>query len=373
MAGNIARRSDGKWRARYRDAAGREHARHFPRKIDAVRWLASVEIARARGEWVDPRRARVTVAEWAGEWLAAQVQLKASTRQRYELALNRHIGPTWGRVPLASVSFADVSAWVQALGAAGLSASTVRQAHRVLSLMLDYAVRDGRLVRNPAVGVRLPRVNRSEPVFLNHGQVAELVEACEPYGLLVEFLAYTGLRWGEATALRVHRLDLLRRRVHVAVAFVEVGGRLIEGTPKTHQARWVPIPRFLAGRLAQHVGGRGAGDLVFTTPSGAPLRNSNFRHQCWDRAVGRCGLSGLRVHDLRHTAASLSVAAGANVKAVQRMLGHASAAMTLDVYAGLFTDDLEEVAEGLDRARFRADRGLDADRRADSGRANDIA
>ena len=89
--------------------------------------------------------------------------------------------------------------------------------------------------------------------------------------------------------------------------------------------------------------------------------------------MGRLGLSGLRVHDLRHTAASLAVSAGANVKAVQRMLGHASVAMTLDVYAGLFSDELDEVAEGLDRARFRANRGLDADWRADSGGANDIA
>ncbi|MGH9117913.1 MAG: tyrosine-type recombinase/integrase [Acidimicrobiales bacterium] len=213
----------------------------------------------------------------------------------------------------------------------------------------------------------MPRVQRREPVFLSHAQVAGLVEACGFYGLIVEFLAYTGLRWGEATALRVARVDLLRRRVHVAVAFVEVGGRLVEGTPKTHQARWVPLPRFLVAKLTEHMTSMVVvGDLVFTTTTGARLRNSNFHDQCWDQAVASCGLLGLRVHDLRHTAASLAVAAGANVKAVQRMLGHASAAMTLDVYAGLFSDDLDEVAEGLDRARSQFERGLSADWPAES-------
>jgi integrase len=122
----------------------------------------------------------------------------------------------------------------------------------------------------------------------------------------------------------------------------------------------------LVVKLSEHIRGRGPGDLVFTTATGARLRNSNFHDQCWDEAVARCGLSGLRVHDLRHTAASLAVAAGANVKAVQRMLGHASAAMTLDVYAGLFNDDLDEVAEGLDRAKARSERGLGADWSGDS-------
>jgi integrase len=361
MAGSVARRPNGKWRARYRDARGREHARHFARKVDATRWLASIETARARGEWVDPRRAHVRVGEWAEAWLAGQVQLKPSTKERYELLVRGQILPWWERVPLASVSYADVSMWVQQLSASGLAASTVRQAHRVLSLMLAHAMRDGRLTRNPAEGVRLPRVHRNEPVFLTHAQVAELVEACDPYGLLVEFLAYTGLRWGEATALRVPRVDLLRRRVHVAVAFTEVSGRLIEGTPKSHQARWVPLPRFLVVKLAAHMQGLAPDDLVFTTSTGARLRNSNFHDHCWDTAVARCGLAGLRVHDLRHTAASLAVAAGANVKAVQRMLGHASAAMTLDIYAGLFSDDLDEVAEGLDRAKARSERGLSAD------------
>src|SRR5262245_23657684 len=156
------------------------------------------------------------------------------------------------------------------------------------------------------------------------------------------------------SALRVGNLDLLRRRMRITSAFVEVRGKLVEGTPKTHQMRTVPLPRFLVDKLAAPVEGKGRDELVFSTPGGTPLRNTNFRRRHWDKAVAAAGLDGLTPHDLRHTAASLAVAAGANVKAVQRMLGHASATMTLDVYAGLFGDDLDTVADLLDAAARRA-------------------
>jgi integrase len=352
--GSIDRRPNGRWRARYRDGLGRQHSQHFDRKLDARRWLATVDVARSRGEWVDPGMARMPVGVWGAVWLDSQVQLKPSTRARYGLALERHILPTWERVPLALVSYSDVAAWVADLVGSGLAPATVRYAHRVFSLSLTHAVRAGRLVRNPAEGVPLPRVVKKAPVFLDHGQVAELAGECEPFGLLVRFLAYTGLRWGEATALRVDRLDLLRRRVTVATAFVSVGGQLVEGTPKSHRSREVPVPRFLARELGEHVEGLGPKSLVFSTATGAPLRSSNFRQRYWLDAVAACGLDGLRVHDLRHTAASLAVKSGANPKVVQQMLGHASAAMTLDVYAGLFDADLDDVAARLDEAVERA-------------------
>jgi site-specific recombinase XerD len=110
--------------------------------------------------------------------------------------------------------------------------------------------------------------------------------------------------------------------------------------------------------------GRGPDQLLFTAPGGGVLRNTNFRSRVFTKAKADLGLGTLRIHDLRHTAATLAVAAGANVKVVQRMLGHASAAMTLDVYAGLFTDDLDSVAERLDAAAAQS--------RADSLRTADV-
>lgn len=348
---SVKKRPDGKWRARYRDPSGKEHARHFDRKVDAERWLAGVETAKARGEWVDPARARITVEDWSQRWTGTLGQLKQTTRARYAGLLRRQVLPRWGRTPLSAVSHADVATWITELSADGLSASSVRQAYRVLSLMLDLAVKDNRIVRNPAKGMRLPPARIPDKLFLDHRQVDALATACgETDGLVIYTLAYTGLRWGELAALRVRRVNLLRRRLEVAESVTEVEGHLVFDTPKSHQCRSVPIPRFLADALAQHLAGKGPDDLVFTARGGGVLRNNNFRRDVFDQAAIDAGLPGLTPHELRHTAASLAVAAGANVKAVQRMLGHASAAMTLDVYAGLFADDLDALADRLDQA-----------------------
>jgi integrase len=224
----------------------------------------------------------------------------------------------------------------------------VRYIHRVFSLMLDLAVQDGRVARNAARGVRLPKLAKTEKRFLTHDQVRNLADAAGPYRLVVLLLAYCGLRWGELAALRVRRVDLMRCRLTVAEALTEVRGRLVWRTPKSHQVRSVPIPRFLVDELMAHLAGRDPDALVVLGPRGGVLRNLNFRRDHFDPAATAAGLNGMTPHELRHTAASLAVAAGANVKAVQRMLGHASAAMTLDVYAGLFDDDLDGVADRMD-------------------------
>ncbi len=168
--GNVQKRENGRWRARYRDPSGRERARHFTRKIDAERWLVSMESTKHRGEWVDPAMSRITVGDWSTRWLQGQSQLKPQTRERYRNIVRVQILPEWERVRLSAISHADVVAWVAKLVADGYAASTVRQVHRVLSLMLDLAVRDGRLPRNPATGVRLPRAAKGEPVFLTHSR-----------------------------------------------------------------------------------------------------------------------------------------------------------------------------------------------------------
>lgn len=352
MASVEKRTRDGRtsWQARWRDPAGRQRKRTFPRKSDAEQYLTGVEHSVLVGAYVDPSRSLVTVGAWAAQWLAGQVQLKASTRYRYESLLRCQVLPTWERVPLAKVSHADVTAWVSRLSASGLSPATVRQAYRVLSLVLALAVRDDRLSRNPADGAPLPRVVTAPRRFLTHEQVSALAAATGQHALAVRVLAYCGLRFGELAALRVSRVDLMRRRVEIVESVTEVNGRAVFGTPKSHQGRSVPVPRFLVDELAEHVAGKAPTDLVFCSPAGGVLRVGNFRRRCFDRAAHEVGLAGLTPHELRHTAASLAIASGASVKGVQRMLGHASAAMTLDVYSGLFDDDLDAVADRLDAA-----------------------
>ena len=176
------------------------------------------------------------------------------------------------------------------------------------------------------------------------------------------FLAYTGLRWGEMAALKVGRLDMLRRRSEVAEAVSAPRGELVWSTPKSHSSRSVPFPEFLAASLARRCEGKRRGELVSVGPDGGVLRSGNFRRRQFATAVKAWQSSDLDFpdmspHDLRHTAASLAVSSGAKVKAVQRMLGHASAAMTLDVYADLFDDDLDAVAVALNLGAADSDVG----------------
>ncbi|WP_120339237.1 tyrosine-type recombinase/integrase [Cryobacterium soli] len=272
--------------------------------------------------------------------------------------------PTWGRVAIGDIRHTAVQAWVSSLTAgtgeaAGKVATTVLRAYGVLAAILDAAVKDRRLHSNPARGVALPRKTGKARVYLSHDQVQLLADNAGRHATLVLTLAYTGLRWGEATGLRLKHLDALRRRVRVQENAVNVGGHVIVGTPKSHEARSVPYPEFLTNPLALQCEGKSHDALVFGTglvhqaqPDG---RRGWFvaavaKAQLVDEAFPR-----VTIHDLRHTAASLAVSSGANVKAVQRMLGHASAAMTLDTYADLFDDDLDAVSVALDNAKRVSD------------------
>jgi len=351
---NVAKRPDGRWRARYRGPDGKEFAKHFARKVDAERWLTEQRSKLNRGEWVDPALGQVTVRDWAPIWLASKSGLKPTTRRTYEQVYRVHIEPRWGSYPLSRITYADVVTWVAELTGRGLSPSRTGHALLVVKQLLDLAVLDGRIGRNVAAAVKAPRQRKGEQRFLTHGQVTALAEECgdrwPQYRVLVLVLAYTGLRWGEVRALRVKRLDLMRGRLEVSENLPEGSSEAELVAPKSHRRRVVPLPRFVVDELAAVVAGRGANDLVFTNPAGTRLDNSNFRRDALDPAVRALGLAPFTPHNFRDTAASLAVSAGANVKAVQRALGHASAAMTLDLYAGLFSEDRDQVAERLHAA-----------------------
>jgi integrase len=191
----------------------------------------------------------------------------------------------------------------------------------------------------------LPTWERVPLSRINHDRLTEWIGTMITAG--IGLLAYTGLRWGEATALQVRDVDLGRRRLDVRRAFADIGGKLIEGTPKTHQARTVPLSPRLCRELEPYVLGRDRDALVFTTATGGPLRKSNFRGRVWAPAVRAAGLEGLTPHGLRHTAASLYIAAGTPPKVVQRILGHASITITLDLYGHLCPDEMDTWATKL--------------------------
>jgi integrase len=344
-----------RWRVRYRDPAGRERAKSFARRRDAERFLQHAEADKLRGQWVDPKQGRTTVGELAERWYATTVTLKAKTREDYRSLLHNHVLPAFGGRAVASLDTLAVRSWLAGLVSGGLSPSRAKHAYYVLYAVLEAAIQAGALVRNPATGVRPPRSHSREMHFLSAAEVERLAEAIvPPYGVLVRFAAYTGLRAGEIAALRVKRLDLLRGTVRVVEAASEVGGRLIAGPTKTHAERTVRLPRFLRDELAAYLASppRDRDAFVFTAPKGGPLRHHNFYQRQFCPALVRAGLPAqIRFHDLRHTCASLLIAQGAHPKAIQAHLGHSSIQVTMDRYGHLFPDALEHLADRLDAAR----------------------
>jgi integrase len=352
--GAIDRRDNGRYRARYEGPDLRWHSRTFDRKIDAERWLTDQLAKTNRGQWVDPTAGLVAFAGYAWAWLEAKSRIKEKTREGYRSLLESRILPTFGRARLAAIDRSMIGSWVRAMTDEGLSSSRIRQAHQCLAAILEQAVDDGLVGRNPARRVELPRLREPDHRYLTAEQVARLAEAMPDveHRTLVYVLAYGGLRWGEMAALRRGRIEVLRRRLEIKEAVAEISGRLSFGSPKTYQTRMVHLPAFVAEMLGHHLESVSddAEALVFTAPRGGPLRYSNARTAIWNPARARAGddLADITPHHLRHTCASLMRAAGADVKAIQQQLGHRSAIVTLNTYTHLFEGDLDEVMDRLE-------------------------
>ncbi|MBM4554168.1 tyrosine-type recombinase/integrase [Rhodococcus hoagii] len=381
-----ARHGVGKqWTARYVDDKGREVSKGFDTKRAAQAHLREQSAALTRGDYIAPERGAMTFDALAELWKTGLTSRSASTARSYESVLDTHILPRWRGVKLADIEHGDLATWIAGLTTErGLSPSTVKKCHVITRMILDLAVRDGRMPRNPCDGVPLPRARRASQRFLSRDELARLVSAAdhlagerdraqragkrvEPVGierddkgrnvipaadssldgLMVRTLAATGIRWGELAGLRITCVDLDKRRMTIRASVSEVGGALVWSDTKNHTARSVAFPSSLVEPLREQIGDRADDELVFPSRSGEPIRNPAWSKRVFRPAVELAQLTPLTPHDLRDTYASLAIRAGASVKDVQRQLGHASAAMTLDVYSGLFEDGLDAVADAL--------------------------
>lgn len=348
-----------RWRAVWTDA-GSEKVRHFETKVAAEDHLTWVRHNQRSGTYIDAELGRVFIRDIMDDWFATLVHYKASTLSTARSDVSATIIPAWGDWILADVTRADVQRWVSRMDKA---ARTVETIHGRFLSFLAWCVDEGRITKNPAKGVNLPKGKKRKHQFLTVEQVTALADAIAPrYKGLVWVLATTGLRMGELCELRMSDVDVRRRRITIARSVVFVGGEAVLDTPKSGHARTVPVTWKALDYLVADAEGKKFDDLVFTTVRGKQIRANNFKRRDFDAAVAEVNAeavkvpggvvvpAGLWVHDLRHTAASWAVQSGASVKSVQRMLGHATAAMTLDVYAGLFDQDLDDVAvrmEGL--------------------------
>jgi integrase len=340
--------------------------------------LATLGAARAfQGSMRDPakqqqarqlERGRVLLADYFPEWLERRRNLTPSTHLRYEGVGRNYITPSpLGHLRVSAITRDDVEDWISAMVREGVSAPTIDKAYRTLRACLETAVMEGKATANPAKRIQTPDADDREPFYLSAEQVDAVANAV-PFRdrALVFFLAYTGARIGEATALRVRSLDLVRGVVTISENSPEVGGRKIESAKtKTKSVRSVTLPGQLIVELAQHLEAfvpREAGAhldpnvYVFTGERGSQIRQNNWRSRVFQPACQRAGIIRVgrdgepevpRVHDLRHTAASLAAKSGFSLHEVKEMLGHSTITTTSDLYLHLFEDSKREKADQL--------------------------
>lgn len=320
----------------------------FERKADAERYRQDLELRERQGDSLDPRAGDIPFGDIASRWLDGMrpPMTTLGTYTRYDTSLRCQVYPTFQNVPISRISHSDVQTWVTDLAASGLSRSTILKAYLNLNQVLDYAVADGMIPRVKTRKVKMPpETPKPRKHYLTDADLVRLAYASTaPEHILM--LGYCGMRFGESIALDVRDLDFQARRIEIRKSWSEVKGHLTPGSTKTHRRRSVPMPATIAEMLREHT--RGRTGLVFSDSEGGVIRPRNWRTRVLDKAVAATGLGPFTPHDLRHTAVSIAVSAGANIRVIAEMVGHKDPSVTLDEYAELFTDDLDALAVVLD-------------------------
>ena len=290
--------------------------------------------------------------EWWAEFISMRVSVRPSTRFRDESIFRCHIAPAFGDVPIDQIGFRDAQRFVADLAGTDLAPRTVHKAAGLLAQCLDIAVRSRLIDHNPTRGLSLPEVPHKDPRFLEPAEVERLAAAiAPPYRTFVLIGAYAGLRNGELAALRSKRVDVEASTIEVVeTRTLARDGTPTFGPPKSRAGRrTVPVPRFVMEEFADDLEARciEPADLVWTSPSGAPLGDANFRRRIWKPATATAGLDGLRIHDLRHTCVAMWSRSLASPRAAAKWAGHSNPALILGVYGGVFDDESDAVMERL--------------------------
>lgn len=345
------------WQARWRDPDGSSRSKSFRRKVDAQRFLATVEADMLRGSYVDPSAGKVTLRDFGETWLGAQT-FDDSTREAVTARLRSHVYPHLGEHELRAIRPSTLQQWLATLQRQ-LAPSYVRVILANVSAMLGAAVEDGIIAHNPArsSSVRPPRVDTERVEPWPREQVDAVIAAhADPYQAVPILAAGCGLRQGECFGLRVDDVDFLARRVHVRRQVKLVGGRPTLAPPKGGRTRDVPLPDAvsyaLAERLREHA--PGPDGVIFSSREGGLLDRTHYNPYVWKPALRAAGVEPSRangMHALRHYYASALLEAGVSIRAVADYLGHADPGFTLRVYAHL-------MPQAEDRARAAMDAEL---------------
>ena len=294
-----------------------------------------VEADLARGAWVDPRAGRVTLAEYSRRWLALRTDLRPGTRELYASLLKLHIRPVLGTVEIARITPSMVRSWYAELsGDDGPGRATAARCYRLLRTIMNTAVTDELMVKNPCQVKGAGAERSPERPVITVLQVQALADVIAPrFRAAVLLASYCSLRRGEILALRRGDVDLLHGTVTVRRAVVSLAtGELFMGDPKTAAGRrTIAIPDVIVPALEDHLTSHVAvppDSLLFTGEKGGPLR-PHVLQAAWDKARRQTGLQYLHFHDLRHSGNTWAAATGASTAELMARMGHASAAAAL--------------------------------------------
>lgn len=346
---SISKRPNGKFKISYR-ADGKQHSKTVKTLRAAQRFAIAVEQQLEDRTWRDPSEGKRTLATVAEMWIGRKETLKVGTLKNYRIAIDRHIVPHLGDMRIDRLDPQTIDKWLADLRRSGVGPTAIVRAFRVLGSITDLA-QEYKLILSSPMPREKPRMPASKEMkFLDRAEIDTLAQAIDPrYRVWVYTMSYTGLRWSEAAGLKVQRIDTMRRRIEVVEQLVEVSGKARVQTLKSKAgSRTIPIPTWLCDLLTEQIAGKNPTDWAFTTRSGTHLSPSNFWASIWKPATRKAGLEGLRIHDLRHSHASMLIAQGMDLKVVSERLGHASAAFTLTRYVHTTPSRHEEVADRLE-------------------------
>lgn len=352
-----------RYRARMTTPDGQHRSRVFDTRREAKDWLVDQQASVRTGTYVDPQRGQQTLGSFVNSTTVSGIKLKPSSADTARHYRNAHILPRWGNVPLGKITVEGLQDWIATLlSQTTLAPATVHKIGVQTSMILRRAAQVGAIVANPMKDVELPRPATTEMRFISADEIRRVADSIDSrYSALVLCAGFGGFRFGELAGLRPSLVDTSGQTVRIIVQenAVQVGGHVEFGTPKSAAAkRAVPLPPSVGAALKLHMR-MYAGRFVFPAPDGGVLHANNFRRRFWAPALDHLAgledednpldLVGLRMHDLRHSAISLWIAAGFNVKRVATWAGHASSAFTLDRYGHLFRDDDDDAAIRLDQ------------------------
>lgn len=330
--GRVRRLPSGRWQARYKgpDGIDRPAPATFATKRAADVWLSKTEVEIFSDQWLDPAAGATPFGEYASAWIEERPGLRPHTVAMYRYMLRRYLDPAFGKWAVTDIREGHVRTWRKQQLDAGASPTSLAKAYRLLKATMNTAVDDGLIRRNPC-RIKGAGSDRSpERQVLTMHQVFELADVIAPrYRALVLLATFASLRWGELAALRRKDIDLDAGVVRVERSLTELaGGGYHFGPPKSVAGRRVvALADVITPDLTCHLARFAADDddgLVFTSPTGQPLRHGNFRRRCWLPALTKAGLTGMHFHDLRHTGNDFAAGTGATLREMMDRMGHSS-------------------------------------------------